>query len=106
LDLSIVRAWVIGGPLGQAGARWLGRGIPAAVFDGMAAFEALRGGLLLPPAPHRSPGEPKRLRPRLFSVAGRIVRGGRRLKLRLSARWPWTDDITAAINRLQAMSPG
>lgn len=55
LDLSIVRAGVIGGPLGLAGARWLGRGIPAAVVDRMAAFEALRGGLLLPPAPHRSP---------------------------------------------------
>ena len=33
--------------------------------------------------------EPKRLRLRLFSVAGRIVRGGRRLRLRLAQRWPW-----------------
>ena len=33
--------------------------------------------------------EPKRLRLRLFSAAGRIVRGGRRLRLRLAARWPW-----------------
>jgi hypothetical protein len=50
--------------------------------------------------------EPKRLRLRLFSCAGRIVRGSRRLRLRLAARWPWTPDITAAISRLQALAPG
>jgi hypothetical protein len=50
--------------------------------------------------------EPKKLRLRLFSAAGRIVRGGRRLRLRLSARWPWTTHITAAISRLQALAPG
>ena len=33
--------------------------------------------------------EPKRLRLRLFTCAGRIVRGGRRLQLRLAASWPW-----------------
>jgi Transposase DDE domain group 1/Ornithine cyclodeaminase/mu-crystallin family len=33
--------------------------------------------------------EPKRLRLRLFSAAGRLARGGRRLRLRLAARWPW-----------------
>ncbi len=49
--------------------------------------------------------EPKRLRLRIFSCAGRIVRGSRRLRLRLAARWPWTPDITAAIGRLQAL-PG
>jgi hypothetical protein len=32
--------------------------------------------------------EPKRLRLRIFTVAGRLVRGGRRLRLRLAARWP------------------
>ena len=40
--------------------------------------------------------EPKRLRLRLFSAAGRIVRGGRRLRLRLAASWPWASQITAA----------
>jgi hypothetical protein len=34
--------------------------------------------------------EPKRLRLRIFAVAGRLVRGGRRLRLRLADRWPWT----------------
>jgi DDE family transposase len=50
--------------------------------------------------------EPKRLRLRLFSAAGRITRGGRRLRLRLAARWPWATQITAAISHLHALAPG
>jgi hypothetical protein len=50
--------------------------------------------------------EPKRLRLRLFTVAGRIARGGRRLRLRLAATWPWATQITAAISRLQNLAPG
>jgi Transposase DDE domain group 1 len=50
--------------------------------------------------------EPKRLRLRILSVAGRLVRGSRRLRLRLAARWPWAREITAAIGRLQALAPG
>jgi len=50
--------------------------------------------------------EPKRLRLRLFTAAGRIVRGSRRLRLKISARWPWAAQITAAITRLQALAPG
>ena len=50
--------------------------------------------------------EPKRLRLRIFAVAGRIVRGGRRLRLRLAERWPWTGQITAATARLQALPVG
>jgi hypothetical protein len=50
--------------------------------------------------------EPKRLRLRLFSAAGRLVRGGRRLRLRLAATWPWAPQLTAAITRLQAYAPG
>ena len=38
--------------------------------------------------------EPKKLRLRLFSTAGHRVRGGRRVRLRLAARWPWSRDIT------------
>ena len=49
--------------------------------------------------------EPKRLRLRIFAVAGRMVRGGRRLRLRLAARWPWATQITAAITRLDALAP-
>ena len=50
--------------------------------------------------------EPKRLRLRLFAVAGRIVHGGRRLRLRLAGTWPWATQITAALSRLQALAPG
>jgi Transposase DDE domain group 1 len=50
--------------------------------------------------------EPRRLRLRLFSAAGRIVRGGRRLRLKLAARWPWATQITAAIHRLRQLAPG
>ena len=50
--------------------------------------------------------EPKRLRLRLFSAAGRLVRGGRRIRLRLAATWPWTGQLTTAITRLQAHAPG
>src|SRR5207344_3394787 len=50
--------------------------------------------------------EPKRLRLRLFAVAGRIVRGGRRLRLRLAGKWPWATQITAALRQLQALAPG
>jgi hypothetical protein len=50
--------------------------------------------------------EPKRLRLRVFAVAGRLARSGRRLRLRLAERWPWTADITAAVARLQALPSG
>ncbi len=50
--------------------------------------------------------EPKRLRLRVFAVAGRLARGGRRLRLRLAARWPWADSITAGVARLQAIPSG
>jgi len=50
--------------------------------------------------------EPKRLRLRIFTVAGRITRGGRRRRLRLAAHWPWATQITAAVSRLQALEPG
>jgi hypothetical protein len=50
--------------------------------------------------------EPKRLRLRLFSAAARLVRGGRRLRLRIAATWPWATQITAALTRLQALAPG
>jgi hypothetical protein len=50
--------------------------------------------------------EPKRLRLRLFSAAGRLVRGGRRLRLRLAERWPWAGEVTTAAIRLQAIPSG
>lgn len=51
--------------------------------------------------------EPKRLRLQLFSVAAQYVTTGHRRMLRLARHWPWTDVITSASERLQALpNPG
>jgi hypothetical protein len=50
--------------------------------------------------------EPRKLRFRLFATAGRLARGGRRLRLRIDAAWPWAPQITAAFTRLASLSPG
>jgi Transposase DDE domain group 1 len=47
--------------------------------------------------------EPKRLRLRLFSIAGRIATSARTATLHLSAHAPWADLAVAAINRLRAL---
>ncbi len=46
--------------------------------------------------------EPKRLRLRLLSVAGRIIRSGRRRRLRLPTAWPWASLIHQGWTRLNA----
>ena len=53
---------------------------------------------------HRHPArrwEPKRLRFRLLTVAGRIVRSGRRRRLRLPRDWPWNDTLDLGWAALQ-----
>jgi hypothetical protein len=51
--------------------------------------------------------EPRRLRLRLFSAAAQLVHTGRRRILRLAAHWPWTSEITDALQRLAALpNPG
>ena len=47
--------------------------------------------------------EPKRLRHRLLHTAGRLVRHGRRTRLRLQADWPWADALLTAFTRLRAI---
>jgi Transposase DDE domain group 1 len=47
--------------------------------------------------------EPKRLRHRLLHTAGRIVRHGRRTRLRLQKDWPWAEALVAAFARLRAI---
>jgi hypothetical protein len=46
--------------------------------------------------------EPKRLRLRIFAVAGRLIRSGRRRTLRISRRWPWIDVLTTGHSALSA----
>jgi hypothetical protein len=51
--------------------------------------------------------EPKRLRLRLFSVAGRLARSSRRTVLHLSRQAPWADLLAAAMTSLRALpAPG
>jgi len=51
--------------------------------------------------------EPKRLRLRLFSVAGRLAISARRIVLHLSRTSRWTDLLVATIERLRALAvPG
>ncbi len=51
--------------------------------------------------------EPRRLRLRLFSAAAQIVTTARRRHLRFTHHWPWTDVITDAAARLEALpNPG
>lgn len=50
--------------------------------------------------------EPLRMRLRLFSAIAQLVTTGRRI-LRLARRWPWTDVVTDALTRLEALpNPG
>ena len=51
--------------------------------------------------------EPRRLRFRLFSAAGQLVTTGRRRILRLARHWPWTHEITGALEQLALLpNPG
>lgn len=48
--------------------------------------------------------ESKRLRYCLWHAAGRLVRTGRRLILRIDRTWPWATEIADAFKRLQRLS--
>jgi hypothetical protein len=48
--------------------------------------------------------EPKRLRLRLFSIAGRIATSGRRTVLHLSRHAPWAGLLAAALTRLRVLA--
>ncbi|MGW3115524.1 IS1380 family transposase [Streptomyces sp. NPDC001091] len=51
--------------------------------------------------------EPRRLRFRLFSAAGQLVTTSRLRILRLAHHWPWTREITGALERLALLpNPG
>jgi hypothetical protein len=75
-------AWLEVSLLAQAILRW-------------AALLCLDGELAL--------AEPKRVRRRLLHVAGRLVRSGRRMALRLPRSWPWAEALVAAFARLRAL---
>jgi hypothetical protein len=47
--------------------------------------------------------EPKRIRYRLFHLAGRLAFHGRRAKLHLQDSWPWAADLVAAFKKLKTL---
>lgn len=47
--------------------------------------------------------EPKRLRLRIFAIAGRLARTGGQLRLHLSAHAPWTHLLLHALTTLRAL---
>jgi hypothetical protein len=49
--------------------------------------------------------EPKRLRLRLFTICGRLVRTARRHILDLDANWPWANDVLHGLQRLHNYAP-
>jgi hypothetical protein len=59
--------------------------------------------ILLHDQPDLAKAEPKKLRYRLLHVAARLVRGGRRLRLKLDRRWRWARILAAAFRRLHAL---
>ncbi|MDQ2839034.1 MAG: IS1380 family transposase, partial [Actinomycetota bacterium] len=59
--------------------------------------------ILLHDEPALAKAEPKTLRYRLLHVAARLVRGGRRLRLKIDRNWRWADTLAAAFHRLQAL---
>lgn len=45
----------------------------------------------------------KKIRRRVYNVAGRLVRTGRRLILRITRQWPWARLITDTLRQLRAL---
>ncbi|MGV1050475.1 MAG: IS1380 family transposase [Solirubrobacterales bacterium] len=74
---------------------WLEVSLAAQALLRWAALLCLDGELAL--------AEPKRVRQRLLHVAGRLVRSGRRVTLRLPRSWPWAEALVVAFARLRAL---
>lgn len=50
-----------------------------------------------------STAEPATLRYRILHTAAHITRGGRRIRLRIAAHWPWRHHIVTAFTRLATL---
>jgi hypothetical protein len=59
--------------------------------------------MLLHDQPALARAEPKTLRYRLLHTAARLVRGGRRLRLRIDRHWPWAEALALAFTRCAAL---
>jgi hypothetical protein len=81
-DFGVNAAWLTAAMTGQILLAWL-------------KLLALDGDL--------AKAEPKTLRYRMLHAAARLVRGGRRRRLKIQATWPWAAAITAAWQRIDAL---
>jgi Transposase DDE domain group 1 len=81
-DFGINAAWLTAAMTGQILLAWL-------------KLLALDGDL--------AKAEPKTLRYRVLHSAARLVRGGRKRRLKIQATWPWAEAITAAWQRIDAL---
>jgi hypothetical protein len=59
--------------------------------------------ILLHDDPALAKAEPKALRYRLLHTAARLVRGGRRLRLKIDRNWRWARVLAQAFHRLRAL---
>jgi Transposase DDE domain group 1 len=74
---------------------WLAASLTAAALLSWLRLIALDGDL--------ARAEPKTLRYRILHTAGKLVRGGRRRRLKIPATWPWANAIATAWARITAL---
>ena len=79
----------------QVNAAWLTASMTGQILLAWLKLLALDGDL--------ARAEPKTLRYRVLHAAARLVRGGRRRRLKIQATWPWAEAITAAWQRIDAL---
>ena len=79
----------------QVNAAWLTAAMTGQILLAWLKLLALDGDL--------ARAEPKTLRYRVLHTAARLVRGGRRRRLKIQATWPWAEAITAAWQRIDAL---
>jgi hypothetical protein len=77
---------------------WLTAAMTGQILLGWLKLLALDGDL--------ARAEPKTLRYRVLHAAARLVRGGRRRRLKIQASWPWAEAITVAWERVSVLPQG
>jgi hypothetical protein len=79
----------------QVNAAWLTAAMTGQILLAWLKLLALDGDL--------AKAEPKTLRYRVLHAAARLVRGGRKRRLKIQATWPWAEAITTAWQRIDAL---
>jgi Transposase DDE domain group 1 len=79
----------------QVNAAWLTAAMTGQILLAWLKLLALDGDL--------AKAEPRTLRYQVLHAAARLVRGGRRRRLKIQASWPWAEAITAAWQRIGAI---